>query len=753
MAKKIKIHVGIEKDLQEVTTRIPSDRPKPWDGKDQFNHIGKEVPRVDGKAKTSGGAKYTFDLQLPGMIHAKFLRSPYPAALVKRVDSSKAARHPGVKAILLAKPQVPFQVRYAGDEVLAVAANTLHQAEEALKLIEVEYEELPFVVDLDKALDPKGPMVFGSGKRLGRTGNTMNPRTNLRGPSKEKVEEGLKNCAQVVSKTYRTQVQTHSCLEPHGVVARWEGDQLTLWISTQAIFRVQQALAKKLGLPTSKLRVICEFMGGGFGSKLGSEIYAYMAAKLAKETGTPVKLIYDRKEEHLAAGNRPSSKQQIDLGANQKGKLQALKLICHGSSGTGSGGASMVSRPAHYIYDCPLVYTEEIDVFTHGGAGKPFRAPGHPQGVFALDQAMDEMAYKLGMDPLELRKINTSHPVRLEEYKVGAEKFGWKNRKPKVAADSGPIKKGVGMANSLWYYFYGRGFQVTIQVGQDGSVELTNGVQDIGTGIRTVLAQVAAEELGLKPTDIHTSIGDSNYGLGPASGGSQTTGGVSPAARDAAYLARQKMFGIAAPLLKASPQDLSIKDGKIFVTKNPSQNLTWKQVASKIPGGKFQVVGERIVDHRTVKLVTAGVQFAEVEVDTETGVIRVLRIVAVHDCGQPINTLTLKNQVYGGIIQGVSYALFEDRILDRNTGQMVNPDLEYYKIAGPLDTPEIESHILKVYHGQSSTGAIGIGEPTTVPTAAAIANAVYHATGARVRQLPMTPDLVLKALSAKGGKR
>ncbi|RMF69888.1 MAG: xanthine dehydrogenase family protein molybdopterin-binding subunit, partial [Calditrichaeota bacterium] len=243
-----------------------------------------------------------------------------------------------------------------------------------------------------------------------------------------------------------------------------------------------------------------------------------------------------------------------------------------------------------------------------------------------------------------------------------------------------------------------------------------------------------------------------NYGYAPASGGSVTTGAITPAARNAAYLAKQKMLQIAAPFLEVSPDALTTGDGKIFVKANPQKSLTWKQVASRIPGDKFTVIGERVRDYRRFNpRTTGGVQFAEVEVDVETGVIKVLRVVAVHDCGRPMDRLTVESQINGGVIQGISYALFENRILDRNTGVMVNANLEQYKIAGSLDVPTIEPIILEVNHGQNSTGAVGIGEPATVPTAAAVANAVFHATGVRVRKLPMTPATVLAALEAIGG--
>lgn len=766
MPKDVKLNVGVGDNLEEISIRIPDDVPEPWDGKDELQYIGGRVSRIDGKYKTSGRAKYAFDIQPPGMLYAAFLRSPHPSAVVKSIDTSRARKYPGVKAILPVQESLPMQVRFAGQEILAVAATTLWQAEEALKLIDVTYEVQPFVVDVDEARETGAPLVFqkkveaertegdlpGERSEVPQEGNVRGPIVFPKGATSEEIDAALAASDAVVQASYRTQVQTHSAMETHGVVAQWEDEnRLTVWASTQGTFTVRNELAQVFDLPKSNVRVLTHYMGGGFGAKFGAGLYGVMAAKLAHEAKAPVRLMLDRKGEHLSVGNRPNSRQTLTIGANRDGKLTGIKLISYGTAGVGTGAGT--SGPAKNIYQCDHIYTEEYDVFTNAGPGAAFRAPGHPQGAFALEQTIDELAYKLNLDPLEFRKMNTRHhEARQLEYEIGAKKFGWDKRNPRPGADPGAVKRGMGVANSVWYYIHGTGFQAAVQVNSDGSVELTNGVQDIGGGIGTIMAMVAAEELGLKPSHIHVRIGDTDFGSGPASGGSQTTAGITPAVRNAAYLARKKMFEIAAPLLEVQPTDLSLGAGKIFVTQEPSRSLTWKQVAARIPGEKFTVIGERHEDHFRVNPRTiGGVQFAEVEVDTETGIIRVLRVVAVHDCGRPMDRLTLESQINGGVIQGISYALFEDRLLDRATGRMVNANLEQYKIAGSLDVPEIESVVIDVNRGQNSTGAMGIGEPATVPTAGAIANAVYHATGVRVRELPMTPQRVLAALHDQGG--
>jgi xanthine dehydrogenase YagR molybdenum-binding subunit len=748
MSRKEKLYIGIEDELKEIIVEVPDSDPKPWDGKDKLKHIGTYIPRIDGVYKTSGRAKYTYDIQLPDMLQGKIIRSPHPAALVTRIDISKAEKAPGVKAIVLVQDELPFPVRFAGQEILALAAETAQQAEEAARLIKIEYDPQPFVVDLDEAMKKDAPAVFPDREQKENTGsrNIRSPKIFPKNTKSVEFDNVLKSSDHVVEATYRTQVQTHSPMETHGVVAHWTDDQITIWASTQGTFRVRDNVADYFEVPKSKVRVLTKFMGGGFGSKLKADIYTMLAVKLSRQAKVPVRMMLSRKEDHLATGNRPDSLQTVSIGAKSNGKITAIKLISFGTPGVGGGAGT--SGPAKNIYDVEKIYTEESDVYTNAGPAAPFRAPGHPQGAFALEQTIDEMAYQLGMDPLEFRRMNSmSDKVRQEEYRVGAKKFGWFQREPKAGAIKGVIKSGWGLANSVWYYIYNADSHVSLRINDDGSVHLRSGVQDIGGGIGTPMAMIVAEELGLEPADVRVTIGDTEFGLAPSSGGSQTTAGITPAVRIAAHAARQRILDIAASEFEVKPDQIKLENGRVYATSDPKKQLTWKEVCEKIPRGEFSVVGDRRPDYYQPKRYKiSGIQFAEVEVDTGTGIIKVKRIFAVHDCGRPMDRLTLENQINGGIIQGISYALFEDRRFDRNTGVMVNPNLENYKIAGSLDVPRIESHILNVNLGQSSTGAIGIGEPATIPTAAAIANAVYHAIGVRIRELPMTPARVLAAL-------
>ncbi len=753
-----KLRLGFNGKFHERDVEVAANDPVPWDPSQKLSVVGSRVGRLDGAAKTSGTARYGIDVRLPGMLYGKILRSPHAAAVVKSIDLSAARRMPGVRAAIeIAKPG--DTVRFAGGEVAAVAAETPEGAIDAIGAIRVEYEARPFVVDPAAARKPDAPQVFdkkvetkttaadmpSAGKSLPRKGNVQGPRDYSRGD----VEEGFRQAEAVVEGTYTTQVQTHSALETHGLVARWDGDELTVWPSTQGIFSVREELSHVLEIPAAKVHVDTQYMGGGFGAKMGARVEGITAAKLAKAAGAPVKLFLDRKEEQLATGNRPSAVQWVKAGATKDGKLTALQLMVHGNGGTNGGTGT--SGPIKNIYTCMNLKTQEYDVFTNAGPSAAMRAPGHPQGAFALEGTMDELAAKLGMDPLEFRLKNDPSEVRREEFRIGAEKIGWKTRDARRTTRDPAVLRGVGMAASLWYNTGGTGPKATITLHRDGSAELVHGVQDIGTGARTMVGIVAAEELHLPLEKVSVRIGDTRMPYGPGSGGSTTTPSSAPAVRAAAYQACRKLAGLLAKEWGVADADVLFSEGK-FATRDGAKRIEWKDACAKLGSDGLSVTAERAENHDDAwKHFTAGAQFAEVEVDTETGLVRVVRVVAVHDCGLVVNALTAESQVQGGVIQGVSYALYENRILDGQTGRMVNPNVEQYKIVGSRDVPEIEVVFLPVWDGVNNTHSVGIGEPATVPTAAAIANAVSHAIGARVRRLPITPESVLELLDEKRG--
>ena len=547
MTEKIRVGFGDKLETKEVAIS-PGD-PAPWDPSTKFTIVGTRVPRLDGRAKTTGEARYSIDVRLPGMLYGRILRCPFAAATVQSIDLSDAQKMKGVKAVLaLAEPGE--KTRFAGQEIAAVAAETPELAGDALRAIRVTYAERPFVVSLEKAMASGAPLVF-EGKtatkttgadvdvapksKLPRNGNVLGPRPFAKGD----VEQGFAQADVVVEGTYETQVQLHTALETHGLVARWEDGELTVWASTQAMFAVREELAEALKIPASKVRVITEYMGGGFGAKFGARIEGITAARLAKKAGAPVKLFLDRKEEQLATGNRPSSVQKIRVGAKKDGTLTALQLTVHGTGGTNGGTGT--SGPVKNIYACPNVKVEEYDVFTNAGPSAAFRAPGHPQGAFALEAAMDELALRLKMDPLALRMKNDPSEVRREEFRIGAEKIGWSTRDERRKTKEPWIRRGVGLGAAVWYNTGDTGPRATVTINRDGSAEVEHGVQDLGTGARTMVAIVAAEELGLPIEKISVRIGDTRMPYGPGSGGSTTTPSSAPVIRRAAAEAKKQL--------------------------------------------------------------------------------------------------------------------------------------------------------------------------------------------------------------------
>ncbi len=737
---------------------------KPWDLDSRLRTVKGRHPRLEAPQKVAGRAKYTYDVKLPGMLWAKMVRAPIPAGRIVRIDAAKAEQLKGVEAVWTTDAKL---VRFAGQDIAAVAAVSQEIAEDAARLIEVQYEATPFVTDPEEAMTPTAPLVYAEGQapatpnapRKGNVAGPLPPATvgGARGGTRGDTERGFAEADAVHEATYRLRVHTHAVLETHGIVAHWEGDQLTVYTSTQGVFMVRAALAEAFGLDRKKVRVITEHMGGGFGSKLypsavGSA-FAIVACRLARQTGAPVKLMLDRFEEQLCTGNAPGARITVRLGAKRDGTLTAIHYRAYTEGGIGQ--SARTGAPAGSMYaQCPNVKLEEYDVFTNAGPTCALRAPGHPQGAFGLECAMDELAQRLGMDPLEFRRKNDTHPFRKTYYDVGAKAINWERRNRVPGETAGPRKRGIGMAHGNWYVLVREAVAAEVQVHRDGSVELFHGAQDLGTGIRTALAVIAAEELGLRPADITVHVGDTRFPPGGTSGGSTTTNSSGPAARLAAHKARMRIATLAAPLLNAKPEALEFADGKIFFATNPERQVSFREAAQKMPGEVIACLADRKRQFEAVRQDLAATQFAEVEVDVETGVIRVLKMVGVHNCGTPINLLTAENQMIGAQIQGASWALLEQRTLDRNVGTMVNPNLEAYKILGPADMFEAVPIFTEGAYAGNNTSATGMAEPVFVPTLAAIANAVFNATGVRLRELPMTPDRVLVALAEakKGGK-
>ncbi len=697
-----------------------------WKSLDQMSILSRHYPRLDAPDKVTGQAKYVYDQAPKGMLFGAILSSPHPAAKIVKIDDSKVRQLPGVKAVLT-DVHPTGTIRYVGEEIAAVAATTYEIAEDALDFFQVEYEVLPFAADLDTAMKDGAPRVFSD------RSNFRDPRVRGEGDT----EAGFTEADEIIESEFRTQVQTHSCLEPHGSMAMWEGDELIVWDSTQAVHGVREGLAKFLEMPVNKVRVICEHMGGGFGSKLQAGRYSAIAARLAKQANAPVKLMLTRKQDFMTAGNRPNSIAKIKIGAKKDGRVTAFSAVSHGTAGIGTNASTRLP----IVYDIPNWKHEHYDVFTNAGPARAFRAPGCPQGCFAMEQVMDEMAEKIGMNPLEFRLKNDTNQTRQKEWKIGADKIGWNRRNTKPGSDSGPVKRGLGMGGSIWWPG-GRGTQASMRIYPDGGVEVRCGTQDIGTGTRTIVAAIAAEELGLQIHQIKPMVGDSNYPRSGGSGGSTTAPSVAPAIKNTAEKAKTKLGELAAQHFEVEPAQIKWQNDSLSVVGMQNKKLKWKELCSLLETEPLELNGEWVEGLSSAGV--AGCQFAEVTVDTETGRINVEKVVAVADCGLILNRLTTQSQVNGAVIQGISYALYENRLMDPITGGQLNADFENYKIVGSMEVPEIEV----ILYDEPERGVIGIGEPPTIPTAAAIANAFYNATGVRLRELPMTPDKVLIALAA-----
>ncbi len=764
-------HLG----LDEVEREIAPDEPPPWGPNAELTQIGKSVPRWDAAAKVTGKARYTVDVELEGMLHAAVLRSPWPHAEVLDLDLGAAATAPGVRAVLalLDRPadKEAAELRYVGQPIAAVAADSLALAEEALRLIRVEYVPQAFVVDLEEAMGTHAPAVYASlaheeipSAGLPGRASGIPLRGNVRGAdtqgSRGNIREGFAAAEVIVDRTYRTQVQTHSCMEPHAIVASWHEDGLEVWMSTQFTAGVRAQLAHEFQLPLARVSVRAQAVGGAFGSKSQLRLYGRAAVTLSRMTGKPVRLVHRRDEEQMDTGNRPSSKQNLRIGARRDGSLTAISLHAYGSAGIAFG--AWAGNIASAMYSCPNVESLQYDVFTHASPGCPMRGPGNTQGAFALEQAVDELAENLAMDPLILRDRIDPSVVRREERRLGAARFGW-SRRHLPGADAYPVKRGMGMAQSLWPANVQLNAACELQLWRDGRVEILSSVQDIGTGVGTVLRQVVAEELGLEPQQIQLRIGDTEFPSGPPSYGSRTTASITPPARSAAWQIKQALFRSLADRWQVEPEALAAHNGWIYLAQDHERRISWPDAAATLRTDRISAFASRSDDYAGFRSRSGdaaialndlgGVQFAEVEVDTETGVIRVVRVLAVHDCGRPLNPLQIESQIQGGILMGISYALLEERILDRHTGWMLNPNFVDYKLLGAADTPQLEVILLENYQGLSATDAYGVAEPANIATAAAVANAVYNAIGMRMETLPMTPAKVLDVLAQSSRRR
>lgn len=734
-----------------------------WPDQDTTSLIGRRHTRLDGMPKATGAAIYTYDMNPKGLLHAALVTSPYARAKIIKIDVSPAEKIPGVRATYVFPrdirdpSQFKEQALWEGDPLVAIAADREEIAAEAAKAVVVEYEVLPHWVDDEHYEDaPEDYLVDAGDQDDGDVEAAFNDPDSV-------VHEGY----------YGIPIITHCCWESHGSVCQWDDDgKLTVWHSTQNVSGTPGQFAAPFGLDANSVRVICQYIGGGFGSKFGADSWGIAAATLAKESGRPVKLMLSRATELKTAGNRPSGFLRAKIAAKKDGTLTAWEGQIWGTGGMTRGGVPMSVAP--YVFTFPNRRNKATRVKTDCANTRAWRAPNHPQGAALTMTALDDVAAKLGMDSLEFFRKNldlTVPPdapeydketgklhvlhyrkrVYLEELDIGAKLIDWKAKwHAHGKGGGGAVKQGLGLSLHTW----GGGAHNSscqLKIHPDGGVETFLGSQDLGTGTRTVIALTIAETLGLPIDAVKVNIGDSNLPASGPSGGSTTVGGVSGSNRKAAFDARAKIFDLVAKKLEVSADSLVAKDGRVAVKGDRSKSLSWKQACSLLGMQPLEVQGQHGGNEEGLtSRQVGGVQMADVSVDTETGVVRINKIVAVQDCGRIIDLLTAESQVQGGVIQSIASALSEERIMDQNTGRFINANMESYKLPRLGDVGEIVVHMLQT-EAENNRGVVGLGEPPAISGAAAISNAVCNAIGVRVPVLPMTPERVLAALE-KGGQ-
>lgn len=739
--KKIKVPRVVDGVETYVEIEVPDTGSAGWGPNTAHAVLNHAVRRVDGPEKSSGTAKYASDVRPEGMLFGRILRSPHASAEVLSVDTGPAEKIPGVKAVYVSTEK-KF-VKFEGDPVAAVAAVSPEIAEDGIRAIRVQYRKLPHVVTPDEAIRPDAPAVFKGAEADSLKGNL---RPIASSGDRAAAEAALAGCAVLVEREFRITMQHHVCLETHGQTVDFRGgESATIYASTQGTFTIPGECASRLGLKASQIKAVVEYMGGGFGSKFGPGIEGHMACELSKRARAPVKLMLTRVDEFLVAGNRSGAWQRVRAGATQDGTLTAMVVEQYMLGGVGQG--SQADLP--YIYGCKTVYRQKSALHTHQDSSRAMRGPGHPQASFAMESLMDDLADALGMDPVEFRKKNAIDPAYSRQLDRGAEVIGWKNRpkKPGAGPAYGPyksLKRGMGCGLATWGGGGGPSCQVDVAVKQDGSVSVQVGTQDLGTGSRTYTAAIVAEEFGLKVPEIETRIGSSTYGMANASGGSTTTASLAPAVKDAAAGARILLFEKIAPMLGVKAEELTAQDGKIYPISAPDKALSWKQACATLGASGISARGVWKPGYSAGGV--HGAQFAEVEVDLETGAVRVLKMVGVQDCGLPLNRLAVESQINGGMIQALGYALLEQTVVDAATGHMLNATMDEYKLPGCLEIPEM---IPIIDDGDTRDKVIGMAEPAAIPGASAIANAVFNACGVRVTSLPITPDKILDGLAKR----
>jgi xanthine dehydrogenase molybdenum-binding subunit len=760
----------------------------------EFINVGKRIPKADAAEKATGKAIYIQDLKLPGMLYGKILYSPHPHARILSIDTSKAEKLPGVKAVLTGYniPPIKFgfykdntplkahKVRSCRDEVAAVAAIDPEIAEEAIDLIKVEYEILPAVFDPEEAMQEGAPLIHE--EHLG--GKEKKPTNVLNLPWRlvaGDVEEARKNSAYVAEDRFKVTWVTHCCMGTSGCVAQFDlKNNLTMYANTQIPSLAQRDFTDALttmGLSGKKVRVIKTTIGGGFGSKLDTYAFEYIAILLAYRTRKPVKIVFTREEEFFATSPRQPAIIDIAQGCTKDGKLtfRDVKMILDNGAYTSWGATtpSVMMMPISSLYKVPNVRYIAKCVYTNNTYCQAMRGYGNPQATFAIDSQIDILAEMAGIDPLDfrLRNANTPGEITPQNFKVQtcglrecidavAQKLDWRQNRGRRDG------RGIGMASMIHVgggarVYKSDGCGTIIKIDDFGTVNVFTGATDMGQGADTVIAQIVAEELGVRIEDvvvIHTDTDVCPWDVGAHA--SRTTFVAGNSARGAARKVKEQILEVAAKSLGEQPENLEIRDRVVFSKSDPEKKSPLGKIlrASHYTTGGRMIMAEYFYDPQNENLdrefkgnlsvtYAYGTHGVEVAVDKETGEVKILRYIAAHDVGKAINPMLLEGQVYGGAVMGIGYALTERLILQN--GKVMNPNFLDYKILTAKDVPNIEAIVVETEDPFGPFGAKGIGEPGLVPTAPAIANAIYDAVGVRIKDLPITPEKILKALKEK----
>jgi CO/xanthine dehydrogenase Mo-binding subunit len=754
----------------------------------KFKVIGTRPIRHDGVDKVTGRARYGADVSLPGMLHGKVLRSPHAHARIKSIDASAALALPGVKAVItsadfpelaagvVAMGELPMNPRYLsmnlmakdkalydGHAVAAVAATSPHIAEEALKLIKVEYEVLSHVLNAVSAMKDNAPILLPDLRTSG-TPEKSDKETNIASQvrfARGDLEAGFKAADVIVEREFDTAMVHQGYIEPHNAVAQYNADgQTTIWTSTQGAFTARDQCALALNIPASSIKVVPAEIGGGFGGKIGIYLEP-LALLLSKKTGKPVKLVMSRADVLRATGPTSGSHIRVKMGANKAGKITAAQVWMAYEAGAFPGspvGAGSMTCLAPYNLE--NLQIDGFDVVVNRPKTAAYRAPGATNAAMGTETVIDELAEKLGIDPLEFRRINgakegTAQPAGPKFLRIGyletldAIKNSPHYQSPAPKSGNGKLR-GRGVASGFWF---NAGFQssATVNINSDGTASVVTGSTDIG-GTRASCAMIAAEVLGLKAEEVHPVVADTeSIGHTDMTGGSRVTFATGYAVYEAAQDVVNQLKQRAATLWKTKPEEVVYQDGSVSRTTNGNESMTLKELAARLPRAGGPVTGRASVNPRGVGPAFA-THVVDVEVDAETGKVEILRYTASQDVGKAIHPSYVEGQIQGAVAQGVGWALNEEYFYD-DKGTLRNASFLDYRMPTCLDLPMIETILVEVPNPGHPVGVRGVGEVPIVPPPAAIANAIYRATGVRMTDLPMSPPKLCKAIAEKGSAR